>query len=337
MGINGKTASWSFGRKRGAIRRKAYALFLEHRRKGNVAKLLNAAGYRTRGGSIWRDTQVLRILIDPSAKGIYRIGAFKYNGDWKREEKPDDQGGFVQLEPIVTEELWNQVNKTLDEQHKPVKRLGKKPVHLFAGLAICDCGGKMYVPANTPKYVCFKCRNKIPILDLENIFYDELKAYLSSHERISKHLLEVSRVVTEKQALFNHQNNEIQKVQDEMKRTHRLYLEGQVPLERFGEFYRPLEERLKQLQEDALKLQGELDYSKINNLSTEEVLLEAEDLYSRWPKLPREEKRQTVERIIKQMVIKKDKITITFTYTPTSEELTNSVRGLCAAFAALCG
>ena len=39
-----------------AIRRQAYELFLQHRRKGVVAKLLNAAGYRTRNGNIWRDT-----------------------------------------------------------------------------------------------------------------------------------------------------------------------------------------------------------------------------------------------------------------------------------------
>ena len=53
------------------IRLKAYELFLEHRRKGTVAKLLNAAGYRTRDGVLWRDTQVARVLTDPSAKGIY--------------------------------------------------------------------------------------------------------------------------------------------------------------------------------------------------------------------------------------------------------------------------
>src|SRR5581483_932394 len=53
------------------IRRKAYELFLTHRRKGKVAKLMNAAGYRTRGGVIWRDTQLYRTLIEPSAKGIY--------------------------------------------------------------------------------------------------------------------------------------------------------------------------------------------------------------------------------------------------------------------------
>src|SRR5882762_3640807 len=37
------------------IRRKAYELFLAQRRKGTVAKLLNAAGYRTRAGLPWRD------------------------------------------------------------------------------------------------------------------------------------------------------------------------------------------------------------------------------------------------------------------------------------------
>src|SRR5580704_1486393 len=41
-----------------SVRKKAYELFLQNRRKGNVARVLNAAGYRTRGGSVWRDTQV---------------------------------------------------------------------------------------------------------------------------------------------------------------------------------------------------------------------------------------------------------------------------------------
>src|SRR5271168_4334994 len=49
------------------IRRKAFELFLQHRRKGKVAKLMNAAGYRTRGGVIWRDTQLYRTLVDTSA------------------------------------------------------------------------------------------------------------------------------------------------------------------------------------------------------------------------------------------------------------------------------
>src|SRR5882672_8816999 len=54
-----------------AIRRKAYELFLTHRRKGHVAQHLNTAGYRTRNGSIWRDTSIARILDESSAKGVY--------------------------------------------------------------------------------------------------------------------------------------------------------------------------------------------------------------------------------------------------------------------------
>ena len=37
-------------------------LFVECRRKGQVAENLNAKGYRTRDGSIWRDTSISRIL-----------------------------------------------------------------------------------------------------------------------------------------------------------------------------------------------------------------------------------------------------------------------------------
>ena len=62
----------------------------------------------------------------------------------------------------------------LEEQQKKERRPGRRPVQLFAGLAFCTCGQKMYVKANSPKYVCKKCRTKIPVVDLEAIFHDEL-------------------------------------------------------------------------------------------------------------------------------------------------------------------
>jgi site-specific DNA recombinase len=55
------------------IRRKAFELFVQLRRKGQVAQHLNAAGYRTREGNIWRDTAIARILEESSAKGIYLV------------------------------------------------------------------------------------------------------------------------------------------------------------------------------------------------------------------------------------------------------------------------
>jgi site-specific DNA recombinase len=93
-----------------AIRRKAYELFLQTRRKGHVAKELNAAGYRTRNGNIWRDTSILRILNESSAKGVYVFNTMRMTGKWRTEAKPESEWGRAQCPPIVSEDLWNQVN-----------------------------------------------------------------------------------------------------------------------------------------------------------------------------------------------------------------------------------
>ena len=89
------------------------------------------------------------------------------------------------VEAIVPEALWNQVNQILEEQTKLAKRPGKKPVHLFSGLAVCHCGGKMYVPSNTPKYVCGDCRNKIPVIDLDALYRHEIKGFMLSADKVA--------------------------------------------------------------------------------------------------------------------------------------------------------
>src|SRR5882724_1707873 len=104
------------------IRRKAYEMFLEHRRKGKVAKLMNAVGYRTRSGVLWHDSQLYRILTDPSAKGVYYFNRYRNEGAWKKSTKPENEWGKVECEPIVTEVLWNQVNQIIEEHTKGWKR-----------------------------------------------------------------------------------------------------------------------------------------------------------------------------------------------------------------------
>ena len=303
------------------VRKLAYEFFLRERRKGVVAKLLNEAGHRTRAGSKWSDIGIGRTIRCTSAKGIYYINRTKQLGNWKTEAKPESEWGVLEIDPIVSEALWNQCNQILEEQEKTRKKPGKRPVQLFAGLTYCICSQKMYVKANSPKYVCEACRNKIPVVDLEAIFHDELKAFFATPERIATHLNQAQENLVEKENLLRINQNEIQKVRDDMTRTHKLYLADQITQQGFGQFYKPAEERLNQLVAEIPKLEAEIARMKVNNLSAEEVVSEAEELYARWPKLPIEKRRNIVETIVEKIVIGKGEIDITFAYLPSSEEM----------------
>jgi site-specific DNA recombinase len=310
------------------VRRKAYELFLQHRRKGTVAKLLNVAGYRTRDGVQWRDTQVTRVLVETSAKGVYYFNRYSKQGDWRVKDKPESEWGKVACDPIVPESLWQQVNQIIEEQLKSWKKPGRMPVQVFGNLAHCACGNKMYVRSNSPKYVCRKCHNKIPITDLDSIVHEELKGFFANHEKIAAHMQEANHNLTEKQALLAAHERKIQKIRDDMAHTHRLYLDGEVTGQGFGQFYKPAEEQLNQLVAELPKLQAEVDLLKVSTLSADEVLSEAQTLYARWPDMPTENKRQIAESIIEKIVIGDGEIDITLSYLPSSEELTKTQQQL---------
>jgi site-specific DNA recombinase len=311
-----------------AIRRKAYELFVEHRRKGVVARELNAAGYRTRNGNIWRDTSIARLVDESSAKGVYVFNTVRQTGNWRSELKPENEWGKVLCDPIISEELWNQANQIVEEQLKSWKKPGKAPVHLFSGLATCSCGKRMYVHANSPKYFCRQCCNKIPIVDLEDIVRQELKVFFGQPQRIAEHLRNADQNLAEKSALLQTHEREIQKVREEMARTHKLYLQDQITAQGFGEFYKPAEARLNQLLAELPKLQAEVDFLKVNKLSADDVLHEANSLYERWPSLPTEDKRKIVEALVEKIVIGEGEIDITFSHLPSSEELCKSQQKL---------
>jgi len=306
----------------GPILKQAFELFVEHRRKGTVARLLNAAGYRTRGGAKWSDTAVSRLLVQPCAKGTYFYNTTRKTGDWKYEDKPEDQWGRLEVAPVISEELWHQTSQLLEEQAKNFAKPGKPPVRLFGAITYCQCGHKMYIPSGSRKYTCTKCKNKILDDDLEAIFYEELKAYFIAPERIARHLETARRGISDKETRLAAHQREIQKVRDEMTRTHRLYLDGQVPLESFGGYHKPLEERLRQLQDELPRLEAEVTHLTIRDMSADEVVNEARQLYSRWPSLTVEEKQRIVQSIAERITVGKDEIEITLSCLPSSEELT---------------
>lgn len=310
--------------KEAPIRKLLFELFSEHRRLKTTAHLLNEAGYRTRTGAKFSDTTVERLITDPIAKGLRRANYTKSLGDKKHWEiKPKSEWVYTEVEAVVSEDLWEQCNRILNERRNGrVPKPARKAVQLFAGMTYCgQCGGKMYVPSNSPKYICSKCRNKIPVEDLETVFHEQLKGFFFSPDDLAAYLSEADRIIGEKDKLLQGLEKERQKVQAEIDKLFELYLAGEIPKEGFGKKYQPLETRLKQIDDQIPALQGEVDFLKIQHLSSDEIIQEARDFYTRWPELDQTEKRQVIETITEKITIGSDDVAIDLCYIPSSAEL----------------
>lgn len=135
------------------ILKRLFDLFFEHQRKKTAAEILNADGAKTRSGADFSGQTIGRLLSNDIVLGI--------SGE---------------LEPLISKPLYDNVQNILALQKGQAKR---KTAHLFAGFTYCGCGGKMYVPSGSHKYVCRKCKFKMHKQDLEAVFIDQLKEHHS--------------------------------------------------------------------------------------------------------------------------------------------------------------
>lgn len=309
------------------IRKLMYELFSQHKRKKSVARMLNNQGYRTRNGSKFTDTTVVRLLQDMTAKGSYRANHTYRDNKGKLLHKPESEWVFTPVEPIVSAELWKECNDALDAR-KANRPIGPKPVHLFAGLLHCGCGQRMYVFSRTPKYVCPKCKNKIPIETIDGIFHDALKEFFVSADKIKEHLEKANTNLTDKKNQLAAHARQIEKVQGEMRKTYQLYQQDQITPDGFGKIYRPLEDRERALTTELPKLQAEVDVLEMRQLSGEEVLCEATTLHQHWPQFDQAQKRNIIESIVESITLSGDEFDITWSCLPSSEELTKRQRNL---------
>ncbi len=300
------------------VRRRIYELFAEHKRLKTVARLMNEAGHRTRNGSRFSDTTIRRLIEDPTAKGVRRSNYTQSTGEGKHWilKSPDDWI-HTPVEPVVSEDLWNVCNAIM-ESWKKGRKPTKKVVHLFTGLVFCECGSRMAVPSNSPKYICRACKNKIPVEDLEAVFREQLQGFSLSSDDVRSYVEKADATLAEKRVLVSSMSAEQSRVRVEMDKTYRLYLDGTISSQGFGERYRPLEDRLAQLAEEIPRQEGEADFLAVQLLSREEIISHARDLYSHWDSLAPEEKRRIVEDLVERITVGKDSVTIDLLYSPPS-------------------
>ena len=310
------------------VRKLMYELFREHKRKKTVARALNDRGFRTRSSAKFSDTTVDRLLRDPAAKGLRRANYTTSTGDGKAWAlKPKDEWVTHEVEAIVSESLWDEVNAVLEQQRGSVSKPARKTVHLFAGMCFCACGEKMYVPSNSPKYTCYRCRNKIPAEDLEAVFHEQLRGFFLSSDEIRRHLEFGNQKITQGTELLGVLEAEREKLSIETDKLYALYQSGAIDARGFAPKYKPLTERLGQLDDEIPKTQAEIDVLKIALHSQEEVMAEARDLFARWPSLPQTEKRTIIETITEKIVVGNGDVEIALLYDPPTSATPSTPSG----------
>ncbi len=304
-----------------AIRRQAFELYLEQRRKGVVARLLNERGHRTRNGKRFRDNQVHRILACPSARGEYQNNRFKRTETSSKDTKPESEWGMVPCAPIVTNEVFERVNRILEEQHKPAKKPGKKPVHIFAGLLKCGCGHKMYVYTRSPNYTCNKCKNKIGAKAMDEIFIAALEDSFTDSDKMLAHIASARQKLIERQHDLTQAKDQLKGVKAERRKAYDLYIAGGIDMDQFKTINDPLTERHNQLAEEVPRLEGELSAIQVGDLSATAIVTEARSLAALWPTLDTEGKQRLSSLLCSEIIVPNDPeapIDITFTHTPKS-------------------
>ncbi len=185
-----------------------------------------------------------------------------------------------------------------------------------------NCGKKLYVPSNTPKYTCFECRTKIPVVDLEALFREELKGYFLNPKEMSDFLNRTDSAVADKTKLLETLRREQQTLKQEMDATFELYQAQGLSIDQFKERYKPLDVRKLQLAAEVPRVEAELAVLKIDGYSAETIKADALELYANWPKMTPEQKREIVEMLVKSIVVSDEDVVLNLCYQNSSKKLT---------------
>lgn len=295
------------------VRRLIYDLFLEHKRRKVVARLLNEMGYKTRKNKAWTDTTVNRLLQNTDAKGVRRLNYHeKETKDNPSGIKPEEEWIYVPCPALISEEKWEAVNKIINDQiskNKNSRPLNQR-TNIFTGFVECHNGHTVYIPSKIKKYSCSKCKVRIHKDDLEYVFKKRIQTFLDSEEDRQRFMSSSVKELDNRKKELKLLESKIEEVSKKLDRLLVLNIEGQIPTEGFKDHYDPLFEQKEQLRKTYADTREEIKNLELMQSSTNRVFDKSKDFYENWDALDLAEKRQVVEMTTNKIVF--DGSTINF-------------------------
>ncbi|MGQ3736332.1 recombinase family protein [Bacillus sp. Fil] len=227
-----------------------------------IAKLLREQGVKTYHGSNWLGSNVGRVLHNPFYCGYLRVSG---------ELVPVKNEGF---EPIVTLSEFMEVAKVIRKRSMNSTRSRSETIYPFSGIVLCpSCGGSMrgdklkkkLATGETRQYYYYRCGNaKNHLCDQKAITANKIDVAFS--EYITGAFKNATVQTTENN--FDRQaiDNEINTLNRKVERMKELYIEGDIPKDKYNE-------RLKKFRDQQEDLKTLLLVE--DNTETEQIVIDS--------------------------------------------------------------
>lgn len=293
----------------------------------DLAEYLNLKGYKTRLGGLWSRISIRDMLINHFYAGYVRTGIHSHG---KRQKHAEVREG--QHTEIISQELFESVNKKLDSNRRGSFIKNKDSDSLLTGLIICPlCGSKMfalntynrhkkkngetsiydirmyrctenskgrigckgfYISANKVEPGVYEILNKLR----NKIFINEIKKEIQQLAKENKKPINDNLKITERQL------KDLYSVRDKY---FKLFESGKVDMEKFADKINDILKDIEKL--ESIKNKQLTTHTDYNDKDIMNIIFESIDDLNNLDDLNNAEKKEVVRNIIKEVKITQNK------------------------------
>lgn len=236
------------------IVRKIYKEYIDGHSYLEIARELNALGYKTKRGAAYEGRTVEYILSNP-----FYYGAVRWNRQKHDDHTIKDVGDWIIVmgkhQAIIDKETWDQVQHLMALRSRPYKaRAAGHMKHWLGGIVKCsDCGASLMAGLNATRYQCGnynkgKCSHShfIKTAALEEAVYEAFDRVMQNPDELHYELKKPSNEANanDKDMILN----QISKLSDKEARIKQAYRDGIDTIDEYKENKQIIDNERKNLE-----------------------------------------------------------------------------------------
>lgn len=169
---------------------------------------------------------------------------------------------YYPVEAIVSPDVWDKAYAILMDGKTARSRPAKRSDYLFTGVALCECGRRMYARNDSPSYVCNLkggCGNRVRRSTLESVVETVLTQRMTDPAWAAGYVVEARTLLQEKQKRLRQLEAEQAAAHETIRRAFELVMQGQMPQSRYQIICEPHEAGLLAGRDEAGRLRTEIE------------------------------------------------------------------------------